>query len=511
MTRLAFLLFSLSLPLLVAGDELSELKVKLRDKDKWARKSAVEKLADVGSTEAWSEVIGVLDDPAGEVADTAQWELGRVADEDSLELLFGKEALGAKDEWVRLRAAEALGRLTVPVDAGELRRAAGDKDPAVRRAWAASIARLGASQIEGDPAKLVDAVAKQATKDRDERAAGEAWMALAALDAERAREEWADVKLDRAPAAVLCAAARSADALALSNEALLSLGAPSASGSSGRGGGEAGGRAVRIDAARALARRGTAASARALVELLAAEPEPRLARGFADLLRGMSGLKHGRDPRPWRDWAAGLADDWRAAPADPDEDERWSDADDDERSVALAGLPIRSGRIAFLIDLSGSMWTERADGKTRKQAVDVELEKCLAGLPETTRFNVIPYTRDPIPWKDELVDATPRNTTAAAKWFEERRDSGTGNFWGAFELALADPEVDTIIMLGDGEPTGGPRYKLELLPEVIADENLGRAVTIDSILVGNKVARRTQTAWRRIARESGGTSIVVEL
>jgi hypothetical protein len=299
-----------------------------------------------------------------------------------------------------------------------------------------------------------------------------------------------DVAPAKAPAAVRCAAARAAEALELSSGALLELGTTAD-------------RAVRVEAAEALARQVSVAAVRALVEMLAVEREERLAHRLVGLLRGLSGMKYGRDARPWRDWAGKLAEGWTPAPAP----EAWED--DADRSVALAGLPIRSGRIAILIDLSGSMWTERADGKTRKEAVDHELRQCLASLPETTRFNLIPYTGEPIPWKDGLVDATPRNTEAAARWFEERRDNGTGNFWGAFALALADPEVDSILMFGDGEPTGGPRYNLELLPDVVAHENLGRAVSIDSILVAK--ARRTREAWQEIARASGGTSIVLDL
>jgi hypothetical protein len=289
---------------------------------------------------------------------------------------------------------------------------------------------------------------------------------------------------------VRCAIARAAEALELGSGELAALGrAPE--------------RAVRIDAAEALARRGEVSAVRALVEMRGAEPEERLARRMAALLRELSGLKHGKDVRPWRDWAETLADDWRPTPPA----EAWED--DADKSVALAGLPIRSGRIAILIDLSGSMWTERADGKTRKEVVDAQLRDCLASLPETTRFNLIPFTGAPIPWEDELVAATPRNTEAAARWFEDRRDSGTGNFWDAFVLALADPEVDTIIMFGDGEPTGGPRYHLDLLPDVVAHENLGRAVTIDSILVAK--AKRTRNAWAEIARASGGASLVLDL
>jgi len=166
--------------------------------------------------------------------------------------------------------------------------------------------------------------------------------------------------------------------------------------------------------------------------------------------------------------------------------------------------------VAFLIDLSGSMWMEREEGKTRKQAVDVELRSCFERLPETTRFNLIPYTRAPLPWKPGLVEASQRNRSAAASWFEGLRDQGTGNFFDAFLLALADPEVDTVVMLGDGEPTGGTRYRLELLPELIDVENLGRSVTVDSILVGTR-SKRTRAAWEEIAHRTGGLCHSVEL
>jgi hypothetical protein len=477
------------------GDELAALKTRLRNPDKWVRAGAVEKLADAGTREAWEEVLGALSDPQGEVADTAQWELGRAALPEVAEQLLGKQGLGAKDALVRERAAEVLGRLPAPVEPAALARALDDREPRVRRALLAAVATRAAGEgFPEDVEKLAYALERAASEERDPRAAGEALLALAALAPERARAAWPRLAADSPPAAVTCAAARAAEALGLSPGSLAALGRSKE-------------RAVRAEAAAALARAGTAEGARALVDLFAAEGEERLARCMLEELRALSGLKHGRDPRPWRDWAAALPPGWRPAarPAAPAVAEGAG-----ERSVSLAGLPILSGRVAFLIDLSGSMWKAREDGKTRKQAVDVELRTCLERLPETTRFNLVPYTSRPLPWKPALEPATARNRAAAAAWFEGLRDSGTGNFFDAFLLALADPEVDSIVMLGDGEPTGGARYRLELLADLVELENLGRAVVVDSILVGTR-SRCTLETWQEIARRTGGMSLHVEL
>ena len=477
------------------GDELAELKTRLRDRDKWVRAGAVEKLAAAGTPEAWEEVLGALADPAGEVADTAQWELGRAAVPELCAHLLGKQGLGAKDALVRERAAEVFGRTPAPVDPARLARGLLDREPRVRRALLAAVAaRAGAQGFPEDADKLAYAVERCASEERDPRAAGEALLALAALAPERARAAWPRLAADSPPAAVTCAAARCAQALGLSAGHLALLGRSKE-------------RAVRAEAAAALARAGTADAARALVDLLSAEGEERLARCMLEELRALSGLKYGRDPRPWRDWAVALPAGWRPAARTPAKAPAEGDG---ERSVSLAGLPILSGRVVFLIDLSGSMWKEREDRRTRKEAVDAELRTCLERLPETTRFNVIPYTSHPLPWKPGLEPATARNRAAAATWFEGLRDQGTGNFFDAFLLALADPEVDSLVMLGDGEPTGGARYRLELLPALVDLENLGRAVVIDSIVVGTR-SRCTIETWREIARRTGGMSLHVEL
>jgi len=77
------------------------------------------------------------------------------------------------------------------------------------------------------------------------------------------------------------------------------------------------------------------------------------------------------------------------------------------------------------------------------------------------------------------VPASKRNVRAALKFFEDCHERGRGNFYDAALLALSDPEVDTLVVLTDGEPTGGTHNAVEgmnLYDGEVAytDEHLGR-------------------------------------
>jgi predicted protein tyrosine phosphatase len=78
-------------------------------------------------------------------------------------------------------------------------------------------------------------------------------------------------------------------------------------------------------------------------------------------------------------------------------------------------------------------------------------------------------------------------------------DSNT-NIFDAIELAYKDPEVDTIYLLTDGEPTTGRL----VAPEDILDEvlrwNRQRQIVIHCIGIGTDA-----DLLKRLAQESGGT------
>jgi hypothetical protein len=357
-----------------------------------------------------------------------------------------------------------------------------------RRARRGAIAQADAGELARDAARI-------AARERDPGVRARALFALAALDPRAAEEPLRAGLADERREVRIAATALAGEVLGAARAASL-VAARAADPDP----------AVRAQALDSLVRLGTRDAARALVGRLEAEQGERLAWRALAGLQSLSGLRHRRDPRPWRDWAEALPADWTAASA-----ASVADAEEagDERSAAFAGLPILSRRVAFLIDLSGSIWKERADGKTRKQRVDQELRAALEALPEDTRFNVIPYTGDPHPWAEGLVPATPANVRKAIRDFERENAQGTGNFWDAALLALADPEVDTLVVLTDGAPTGGRRFHLDLLVPLFLELDATRKVAVDSILVG--ASRRLREAWAELAAGTGGRSIAIEL
>jgi hypothetical protein len=251
---------------------------------------------------------------------------------------------------------------------------------------------------------------------------------------------------------------------------------------------------------RALENARSKAGVLALVTLLENEPSTSLAIRIAEALQRLSGLKHRTDPRPWRDWVATLGDDWTPL-ADGTVTEEIT-------VTKLVGLSLRSERLALLIDMSGSMWQTRPDGKKTKDLVDVEVRRCLEGLPESARFNIVPYATEPQRYEDDLVEASPKKVAKALTWFEENTLRGKGNVWDAVELALLDPDLDTLVIMTDGAPTGGPHWNLELMVPLLIERTRFRNVVFDVLL--SDAPDNLVPHWQRLAAATGGRCVEVE-
>ncbi len=479
-------------------DALSDAKVKLGSSDGRERRAAVGELARVGSAEAWKLVLGALRDPDSQVADEAQLHLALVTEPALRALLVGKEGLEAKEPLVRERVVESFGRLAKRPPSEVLAAGLSDRESVVRRTAAWSIERLArAGQFREawerdlvEMSALEAALGAQLAREKDVEAFAGLSLARAALLGEPRRKELDALAAHksvspRAAAAIAARHAPIADAL----EVLRKLAAdPSA--------------AVRINCARSLAALADAGAARELVALLERESVLRAKWLYVEHLRTLSGLMHRVDARPWRAWADALAEGAIAAPAKPKDD-------DGPATSAFAGLPILSERVAFLIDLSGSMWDKRSDGRTRKDVVAAELERALRSLSPDVRFNVIVYTARPVAWKDKLAPAAPKAIDEALDFFAKRSDRGKGDFWGAFEFALNDAEIDTVIVLTDGAPSGGQRWSMELMESLFVERTRLRGVVLEAVLAG--ASRRLVGHWRTMCGSSGGRVVEFRL
>lgn len=84
-----------------------------------------------------------------------------------------------------------------------------------------------------------------------------------------------------------------------------------------------------------------------------------------------------------------------------------------------------------------------------------ELARILAELPPETYVNVVPFHRNPFPWKKELHSLKGRGRDEAIKFVRGLTTGFGTNIFDTLELALGDRRVDTIFLLSDGQPVGG--------------------------------------------------------
>ncbi|TDJ72014.1 MAG: hypothetical protein E2O39_07455 [Planctomycetota bacterium] len=471
--------------------DLRQLKRDLRDPYPDKRQRAVKKLAKLGTRESWELVIRALEDSEPQVADEAQIALGAVTDARVLAGLLGREGLGARDEWVQRRVAEAFGRMSVDVDGARLARALAPREVAFSRALLWSLERLAwAGHLAGDRARIVREVEVCLRSNLDPALRASALSAVLAIDAERGAALAFEALGDR-QADVRCAAL-------LGLERLVDARTPSLA----RRHLADSAPAVRGAAIEILARAPTRAGLRAMVEQMADEPRTRLGWRMVACLQHATGMLYRYDPRPWRLYVAGLPADWApGAPAPPREL--------GNRSIALAGMPLLSDRVTFLVDFSGSLWQQRVGELTRKEILDAKVRAALESLPEGTAFNLIPYTSRPIPWQAALVEAKRSTVSAAVRFFEDCKATGTGNVFDAVLLALSDPDVDTLVILTDGAPTGGRHWNLDLMVELLVEESRYRGVVFDSILID--ASKQLQGKWQGLAERTHGRSHAIAL
>lgn len=489
-----------------AGD-FDELKAQLRLRDKWERKSAVEGLARLGTPRAWELVIEALQDERGEVSDTAQWVLGELTDRKLIAKLARRDGLTSKDPWIRERTTELFGRLVAANDIGPLLGQLDDREVRVRQAALLALGtRIRAGQLEGGDAKRIAKYLRvRYASDRDPHVRGQA-LAVLCASGEADEMERFDI---------LRKSARNREAAVRAVTATLLLDVEDDSLHEGRFVllgklVEDSARVVRAKAIETCARIACKHAAGLLIERIGHEANARLRRRIVQLLQKISGTKHREDPRPWQAWLQRLPEDWKGRYVGNFRlDVAGKDARGRLRSAVTPALPVLSDRLSFLIDLSGSIWQVRSDGKTKKEKVDEKLREALGRLPEDARFNVIPFTSHPLPWKERLMKANRRNVAMALRSFEDLRESGSGNIWDAIQLALQDPETDTLILLTDGAPTGGRRHRLELILPMLLHQNATRGVTFDVVLVG--ASRKLENYWRTLAEGSGGALVSIEL
>jgi uncharacterized protein YegL len=173
-------------------------------------------------------------------------------------------------------------------------------------------------------------------------------------------------------------------------------------------------------------------------------------------------------------------------------------------TVSYFNLPVVSERIVFVLDTSGSMNQPMGTGGiTRLDEAVRQLGRVLERLPAKTRFNVVTFGGKATAVHEKLVPLDDKSRAATMAALGELTAGTATNVHDGLLLAFRDPEVDTIYLLTDGQPSAGPIVDPVALAAAVVNWNLSRSVRIHTVSVGTK-----SNLLEQLAADSGGENVV---
>ncbi|MEM7263473.1 MAG: VWA domain-containing protein [Planctomycetota bacterium] len=171
--------------------------------------------------------------------------------------------------------------------------------------------------------------------------------------------------------------------------------------------------------------------------------------------------------------------------------------------------PIYSEKVAFLLDVSGSMSAGTEEG-TRLEIAVRELARVLGSqMTDDTYFNIIPFSEEATPFAKKLQRAKTKTLEKTINKLPKLKPGGETNAFGALEAAFADPNVDTIYLLSDGSPTVGEEFIPDLIRLRVDEWNRDRRVIINCIgffpgTAKNQDKAEARDFLRQLAQENEG-------
>jgi len=272
---------------------------------------------------------------------------------------------------------------------------------------------------------------------------------------------------------------------------------------------------------------------------------PRVAEELAVALRSLTGENFEAYADVWSKWWEDHKDDFKS-------DVGLKKGTQPEfAKVHFYGIPIKSDRILFIIDVSGSMKLETKNENPAEKwkppptvtgpnaapppppppeailsgpKIEVakhELTKAIKQLPKDYDFNMISFNHGAAYWQQTMQKATDKNKESAYQWIRALKPGGSTYIDGAlrmgftvaglidFDKRYPDVHLDTIVLLSDGAPTDNsfPVSKLmepETILEHVREWNKGKQVVIHCI--GVDMVDGIEFL-QKLAAENGGTYV----
>lgn len=222
----------------------------------------------------------------------------------------------------------------------------------------------------------------------------------------------------------------------------------------------------------------------------------RMLRECADSLWRLTGEPYRLRTVAWKGWYEGNKDSIEIISSSKlarlEEEEETRRLKETSR-VEFFGIRIESKSVIFILDISGSMLERlrsRYVGKTGETRIDrakSELVKAIESLEEGALFNVVAFNGGVLPWKDGLSAATGSTRSECVEWVNKLGALGGTNLFDSLEQAFQDQDVDTIMILSDGEPTAGKMTEPSGIRSEVLGWNEDRNVRIHTVAMGGSL------------------------
>ena len=171
------------------------------------------------------------------------------------------------------------------------------------------------------------------------------------------------------------------------------------------------------------------------------------------------------------------------------------------------GIRIVSHKVILVMDVSGSMEEllegnfEGKSGQSRISVAKAEMDRAIESLEAGSYFNLITFSGGVDRWIDGGLQAASEKNRAAARAFVDESMAGGGtNTYDALKEAFADPDVDTIFFLSDGEPTVGAETDPIVIREHVREWNAHRGILVHTVAIGGQ-----HDVLKWLAEDSGGS------
>jgi HEAT repeat protein len=219
-------------------------------------------------------------------------------------------------------------------------------------------------------------------------------------------------------------------------------------------------------------------------------------------LKLLTGEDFGNSTQMWRNWWKDHGEGFKVPSlkkAQAAQAARGERKDKNRTKASFYGMRIISDRLCFVIDNSGSMTSKTKSGKTRLKAMQDQLTTTFTGLPDGTMVNMAFFAAKVIVWSDELRILNSSSRESAVEMINGIGTSGKTITYEGLMAGLADPRVDTIYLLTDGQPYGGAYPNTGDILREIGRVNSVRHVVINCISVG-----QDSTFLKKLAEQNHG-------